>query len=449
MILKRHLLISTILLCCLSPISLHGQSIRPEPIALPASEFPTPSAVLDQLVSSNDVAALRAHAWKLWSGLTADSSQSYNGKVLPIWETWLSEQEAFSSVSSVAALGQQRVLRPFAIPSQLRHRARVPANGLSEQFATNSDTSRVLAFVKLNSDAAGFVAVSHPGPAGSGNPISYRSNSDLERLNDYFNSHSTPLAERKIVDFPAAATNLKIVFMPVKANGLSPVPIWAGPEKSSKPANPSTGTWTECVAVDPTNSKSGSGTVTCNGKQVQAEVVHLDRFYSVRLDAARASAVTQLLNLSGESALADGDFQVLVAMHVTTKEIANWTWQTFWWQNGKDPPNKYPGSLDNLPDSSKVKGPWRNYVMCIADSIVVPSNDRNGSPVVCFNPYLEPGLAEGISSNCMSCHARATVPGAPYPGTYHPNGWIDPADATVFSGQTKTDFVWAIQNSAN
>jgi hypothetical protein len=163
---KPHHLISAILLCCVSSVSSLAQSIRAEPIALSRSEFPTPSAVLEQYISTNDGAALRAHAWKLWSGLTTDSSQSFEGQVLPIWETWLSEQEAFSAVSPAVALGQQRILRPFATPSQLRHRARGPANGLSVQRATDADTSRVLAFVKLNSDGAGFVAASHPAPAG-------------------------------------------------------------------------------------------------------------------------------------------------------------------------------------------------------------------------------------------------------------------------------------------
>jgi hypothetical protein len=82
-----------------------------------------------------------------------------------------------------------------------------------------------------------------------------------------------------------------------------------------------------------------------------------------------------------------------------------------------------------------------------ANDLAALANDPNGKPVICFNPYLEPALSEGVSSNCMSCHARATVPGAPYPSTYHPNGWIDPSDQ-LFARQTKTDFVWAVQNSA-
>jgi hypothetical protein len=140
-------------------------------------------------------------------------------------------------------------------------------------------------------------------------------------------------------------------------------------------------------------------------------------------------------------------------MHVTTKEITNWTWTTFWWQNGKNPPNDFPGSVADMPDASKVKEPWRSYAMCISDSMVVPATDPKGKPVVCFNPYLETNQADGLNSNCMSCHAMARLPLAatanPYPQTYLPNGFVDLADPSIFGGATKTDFVWAIPQSAH
>ena len=425
--------------------SAEAQTIKPEPIALPGSQFPVSPDVLNKQIAVNDIPALRSHGWRLWSGLTANSGHVYEGRPLPIWETWLSEEEAFSKLSQVMASEQVRVLRPFSRLSQLRHQAFEASRGFSEQLATDSDKTRLLAFVKLSPDAAEFVMSPHEMPGGE-KSIGYNNKSDLQNLNDYFNQHSTPTVDRKIADFPAKAIDLKIVFLPIKAQGLTAIPVWDGPLSSSNPERPTSDTWTKCVAVDPSNLKSGTAAVECNGAQIQAEIVRLNRFYSIRLDAARAAAVSEALNLSGASALVEGDYQVAVAMHVTTKEIANWTWQTFWWQNGKNPPNKFPGSIDDMPPPSVLTGAWRNYAMCVADFVVVPVNDPKGGPVVCFNPYLEPGLSEGISSNCMSCHARATVAGVRYPTTYHPNGWIDPADQ-IFAAQTKTDFVWAVQNS--
>ncbi|WP_027584616.1 hypothetical protein [Bradyrhizobium sp. Ai1a-2] len=105
----------------------------------------------------------------------------------------------------------------------------------------------------------------------------------------------------------------------------------------------------------------------------------LNAFYYVQIDAAEAATINTLSKLAGTAAVQAGDFQVLVTMHITTKEIANWTWATFWWQNGKNPPNDFPGSVADMPDAHKIKGPWRNFAMCISDSMVVPATNPNGS----------------------------------------------------------------------
>jgi hypothetical protein len=426
-----------------------AQTITPEPIALGPSEFPLPSAELDKQIAANDTAALRYHAWILWAGVTADSTQSFQGQKLPIWETWLSEQEAFAGPTAVAALAAtHRTLLSLTVPNQFRHAGQGPGRTKSLQIAPKTARSRLLASVKLSPDSASFVAVSHPTPQG-GPDVFYSKVSDLDRLNAFFDQNKTPVADRKIVDFPAKAIDLKLVFLPASANALTAIPFWAGPQNSSDPATPTPETWTQCVAVDPTNSRSGTTDIDCNGTSIKAPIVPLTSFYSIRLDTEAAARVNTALGLTGVSGVAGGDYQVLVAMHMTTKEIANWTWQTFWWQNGQSPPNNIPGSIDGMPDPTRIKGPWRNYAMCIADSIVYPPTDPKGKPVVCYNPYLETGLPDGTDSNCMSCHARATFPGINYPETYLPNGWVDPADPTLFAGQTKTDFVWAVQSGAH
>jgi hypothetical protein len=430
-----------------------AQNIKPEPIPLPPSEFPTPSADLEALIARNDVVALRKHSWLLWSGLTADSSQSFNGRVLPIWETWLSEEEAFSLVNQLvatAAAQRPRILRPFAPPRQFQHGASTLAKTLT---AGTTPKQRLLAFVKMSPESASFLAASHETPAKSGQSYSYVSASDLAQLNAAFDQSNTAVKDRKIIDFPAAGTDLKMVFLPVKPGGLSAIPLWNGAADSSDPTQPTPDSWKTCVAVDPTNSQTGTASINCNGHQVQAEIVPLKAFYSVQINATEAATINSLSKLAGAAAVQAGDFQVLVAMHVTTKEITNWTWATFWWQNGKNPPNDFPGSVADMPDASKVKAPWRNYAMCISDSMVVPATDPKGKPVVCFNPYLETNQTDGLNSNCMSCHAMARLPLAPtanpYPQTYLPNGFVDLADPNIFGGATKADFVWAIPQSAH
>jgi hypothetical protein len=430
-----------------------AQNIKPEPIPLPPSEFPTPSADLEALIVRNDTVALRKHAWLLWSGLTADSSQNFNGRVLPIWETWLSEEEAFSPVRQLATLAaaqRPRILLPFAAPRQFQHGASTLTKTLT---AGTTPKQRLLAVVKMSPESASFLAASHETPATSGQSYSYVSASDLAQLNAAFDQSNTAVKDRKIIDFPAAATDLKMVFMTVKPDRLSAIPLWNGAADSKDPTLPIPSSWKTCVAVDPTNSQTGTASVNCNGDQVQAEIVPLKAFYSVQISPAEAATINSLSKLEGAATVQAGDFHILVAMHVTTKEITNWTWATFWWQNGKNPPNDFPGSIAEMPDASKVKAPWRNYAMCISDSMVVPATDPKGKPVVCFNPYLETSQTDGLNSNCMSCHAMARQPlgrnPEAYPLTYLPNDFVDLADPNIFGGVTKTDFVWAIPGSAH
>lgn len=438
---------STIAFIAMTSVAAVAQNITPEPIALPPSEFPVPSSQLDAYIAAGNTVALRQHAWTLWSGLTANSTQSFQGQNLPIWATWLSEDDVFSSPARLLALASKpRPLLSLAPPRQFARA--VPNMALRLGLSAGAPNS-ILADVKMSPDSANFIAQSHATPANSGQSYSYKSATDLTRLNTAFNQQNTPVADRKIIDFPPAATDLKLVFTTVSGTKLTPIPVWAGPGGSTTPKQPVSSTWTTCVAVDPTNSITSPATITCNGKQIQAQVVPLNAFFSIRVDATEANAVNQRAKLAGRAAVAAGDYHVLLAMHVTTKEIANWTWATFWWQNGQSPPNKFPGSVDDMPDATKVKGAWRNYAMCVGDAMVSPANDPHGKPDVCFNPYLETPLPDGIDSNCMSCHARATVqPSARYPTTYLPNGWIDLADPGIFGGKTRTDFVWAIPFAA-
>src|SRR5262249_10913787 len=105
-----------------------------------------------------------------------------------------------------------------------------------------------------------------------------------------------------------------------------------------------------------------------------------------------------------------GDYVVFAGGHLTTKEIDDWVWATFWWH---DRPNNGPFASDR-PDS--VKGVWRNYLMNASFDSITPRESDNG-PHVTFNPWIEArfqdgveGFGSGLVSNCMNCHNRATRP---------------------------------------
>lgn len=39
--------------------------------------------------------------------------------------------------------------------------------------------------------------------------------------------------------------------------------------------------------------------------------------------------------------------------------------------------------------------------------------ESDGKEKICFNPYLEAGQENGVSSNCINCHSRSTYPALP------------------------------------
>ena len=249
--------------------------------------------------------------------------------------------------------------------------------------------------------------------------------------------------------------------------------FWSGVNvyASTNLNNPEPATWRQCVIIDPTGKlKPGEKVVMpCNAETGKAwPVVALDRFYFVKLDSAEAANFSQFAEESGDdmgqgnatdtTSLQDmvkaGNIALLTAMHVTGKEIVNWTWQTFWWSPNPDDPifgNDRPRTLP---------APWSNYNMNTAYYMVTPSTAQNGGePLISYNPYLETNLSGtlthevgaakpiqwyGVFSNCMSCHRGA----AWQHSTYVPNGFVNAGDSVLFKNKAKTDFLWSIPSRA-
>jgi hypothetical protein len=245
------------------------------------------------------------------------------------------------------------------------------------------------------------------------------------------------------------------------------MPLWQGPANSTNQNNPTPDKWNTCVLLDPAATGGPNvAPVQATAAQIAQKVsapsygcttylyAPLATIYSFKMDAAEAAAWNSVQGNGGNASA--GDYGVLAAMHVNSKEIINWTWETFWWQPGGDPPNNFPGSKSGM--TANVKGPWRNYASCSAYNQT--QGKTSSQMVVCFNPFLETstGIPDGIQSNCMSCHGTATAAGSnntisplPYPSNYaNPISFgeggkpIDPR----FAGFTRTDFSWAIPDVA-
>jgi hypothetical protein len=354
----------------------------------------------------------------------------------------------------------------------LRHPVRVATQVAIAESSRGGSPAGLMSFVKLNRAAAEFVWENR-----------YYLTPTLRALNERFDRDSTATVERSIKPFPPDATALKLVFWLVKnaaspqsERGLTALPLWnpaSPPPAAGLP--PMHTTWKAGVAVDPAGRyREGSiESVTINGVATPAPVVSLSRFYAHRLASAEDVADARVYMAMMSSAAGEqerfvsnpgqvpevGDYIVLLAMHVTTKEMEDWTFQTFWWTTA---PDIAPFGADR---PASIRAPFDNYVACTAYSTVSPRG-ADGALPVCFNPYLEADLGAtkpyvmdgrtyspdpmaGTRSNCMNCHRRAAFPAfdakAPSAdfGHVYNDGYRAPNDP-YFARILKTDFMWSI-----
>lgn len=211
-------------------------------------------------------------------------------------------------------------------------------------------------------------------------------------------------------EFPTSAVALKLVFYPVHARGLTAVPLDDGRGDADH-------TWPTAVAIDPMRATIPAGeTARVDvGAHGDARVVPLARFAFTTL--ATDAEVARARAASGDRTLARGDHLALVAMHVTTKQVPDWVWLTYWWD-------------DRAPADARVDAasPYR------VDAALAATGAH-------YNPWLEARFPRGRASNCVACHQRAAFGVADYlPVTFG----ATPPDDPYFDGTLATDFVWSL-----
>jgi hypothetical protein len=134
-------------------------------------------------------------------------------------------------------------------------------------------------------------------------------------------------------------------------------------------------------------------------------IVPLSCFYSLTITAKEWDDYLKQSGLPPHqttvSTSNDTIYVILMGFHVITKEIPEWTWQTFWWNwdKGGDLQSPYQGSQS--PDPR-----WSHYVSSVTYGPPDPKPDEYKDRVV-FNPFLESPLPNGINSNCFTCHSNA------------------------------------------
>ena len=428
------------------------------PVPFPAGfNVPTDRTTIEDWVfaSPQNTEAMFGHAWDIWNGMfqpSGEYQQQPDGRrELVVFETWASDVDVFdsgvTSLEQLASAMPARNVKPFHVPRQLNHPA------FAEAAPPDTDPEQVLAFVKYDP-----VAASHIVTQG------YNRASTLNEIQASWPS-GTPVLDRQIDEFEPASIAIKPVWYLVKQTGLTVFPVWPGPPSPAKSFGP--GDWDTCVLVDPTN-QGGGGTQQgdCNGTQKDLPVVNLDQFHFQQLTAEEAADILELQPTGDDlKGAAEGDYTILVAMHVTSKELQRWTWQTFWWTTDPDAPDAPSSAEAAAARPANLPGAASHYATCTAYSMVVPAQPITGGTnlceqvtdpgcLFCFNPYLEAGFGPstvgpdryGIQTNCMSCHAGAPwPPSAPVP-TYVADQYVD-LGGSEFSEVTKLDFLWSLQNA--
>lgn len=428
------------------------------PVDLPADvgvkdyQFPEDSAkIYDWLDDEND-AAIAQHAWGIWAGLTKQTGQKFDGQELYVFETWngVSElSDASSSGNRNAGCGFSRTSRNMLQkPKQFVHAGLLGATEPSTDYS-------ILETVAYSPAASCFV---------TSNLLFNKTSLETFRVKGGIG---------KIPSFPVTSITTKPTYYVTRSqSGLVRVPAWTNtPEPAKEYPNTQWGNW---VYVDLDNKQEPGkklvpvNTDTPTPEQIAAATCNRSDFISFTIDEATADYlnVRQDKGKSPDEKFHAGSTALLVAMHVTTKEIDNWTWQTYFWV--PDPKNPGAPSSKSIADlmPSVVTGAASHYAASVAYAMVYPNQPITGGsnlgarPIIAYNPYLEAGFGPGVfkhpnewqpdfkygvQTNCASCHALATY------GRdlgYSTDQYIDMRDH-VFDDTVQLDFAWSIAGNLN
>lgn len=443
----------------------------PLPVIVPGFNFPEDSNTIYSWMNNPsfpykyDSASVYKHAWGVWAGLTAQTGQVYAGDSLLTYETWLGITEIQTQIinGNIKCDGAVKSTRAvLSEPHQFGHG--LSAIDREALLATDGDT--------ISKAAKFWVTVSY-----DPNATCYALNNQILKLS-VLNSYAKPGAIGSIPPFPSKAITVKpTYFVGEDTKGLIRIPVWTGP-----PATPRAygfKAWPKCVYADVNNQQPPNKKVTPVDKNstspdsIAAATVNLNDFIHFKVDSQMAVHMNRSDSsegISGRDRAKAGQIAILVCMHVATKEISNWTWQTFYWAHDPANPQSPSSRLAASLRPSQLQGAASHYALATAYAMVIPNQPITGGtntgviPMIGYNPYLEagfhgtapekgadfqlpsvliPGPQFGIQTNCMSCHGLATVSNAP---GYTTDQYIS-MDTSLFINNVQLDFAWSIEGN--
>jgi hypothetical protein len=170
------------------------------------------------------------------------------------------------------------------------------------------------------------------------------------------------------------------------------------------------------------------------------EVVTIDDFFHIPLDQTSLNLMTSEV-FHSKQRHGTHAYAILIGMHITTKEIPNWTWATFWWGDRSE----HKIYSCDRPPALRIQRRWRRYAMDVAYDMNRPQ-PAPGVPKICFNPFLEGVIPDGTVSNCMTCHRRAArgIVGSDSLSVFR--GIIQKGSPVAFPNPNiaRTDFLWSV-----
>lgn len=403
-----------ILLCmtCVSLYTWAGSDEAPPPppgyVGIDAAfNLPAGEGELQAARHAGDLDAQRRHLWQVLAALTHQSG----GTDAPAFLTWFGAGEVFAHAAPVAA--------------------QEPPRALSQAFQLPDSEGRG----------------AHPSATP---PLIIRAHYNWTAYR-HIRSHGLKILTGAMPEFPRDAVIVKTVWWPVPSQRIVAVPVWDPADNPARTGGNDFPTWARAVA---TSAELGAGTQSATtavefmGRSFpQARRVGIERFYHIVLDQRLAEQLMQdtasrraALMVLGRT-LHARDVLALVALHVATRETADWVWATFWWH---DVPDQGPYATLR---PAELAGPWRNYLMTGAFDADLP-READGTPHIAFNPWLEARLPDsgnggGVVSNCMACHQRASMAAvAPFAVTR--GGVGVPADHGAAVPALRTSSLWSI-----
>lgn len=446
---------------------------------------------LQTATDNGDRASIREHAWNMWAGIMQpDANTGW-----PIWYSWQNTTAAFKAAPSDPS---SKPAKPF-VPKTMRHinaentpnvNTQAPIYCLPEEVQTQYPNA-----ISLDSHNQPTIADGQH----------FQNNGDImiatESLskeafdsirNDKLYLQSTldeKYAQKKDVEVNQRSIVTKHMYWPVKANGLTAVPVWKNQIKPSNPNYAGYEIWNDLVAVDPSGKRVGkqasveflygvreykkdwyctaASTEKNDGPAIMpsvkqtATIYDINDFYFHKVTQADwdsfneqdKAIITAASYWANNQTFNVGDYLVTVAMHVNTKEIPSWTLQSVWWADNEEinnPTNPYGKNRPVLPHA---QGPWQHYLL--TDSYAVPPNDK-GQMDIAVNPYIE-GVIHPIATSCRNCHIRAGWPTAPdhragtasYQNPDCPGllSYLTP-ETSCIKELSHTDYLWIIPDRA-